>query len=377
MPTPAEQLVAQLLGGGQPTSPVGNAWPNPPMASSPWLTPSSASTVPTGLPTAAPIGAGWNPGSLLRGSPGAATGGLGAVEGAAAGAAGAAPSLSLLGRLKAVGPGPMEGALGSTAARGIAGIGGSIVGGLASQALGPTTAAGKFAQGAGAAGGLAYGLTGNPLVGLAGAGVGGLISMLGLSPFSSKSPSTPDLHNALVAAVNAAPLDAATRAQILSSYDVSLAAATTDAEKKAAATQAANLVTSIIQQQAAAKQQSANALAMQGVIADYMQPYAQGMTQSAQAQYGLVNQLADQLPDAYKPIARLQAAQGLTSANRTASAYMMQASLLPAMQGAQAQQSYASQVNQQAQAQAIAAQSGQGAGAVDFGAILAAQGVQP
>lgn len=183
-----------------------------------------------------------------------------------------------------------------------------------------------------------------------------------------------DQRASLVEAISQLPLDPAAQSDALAMYDFLIAADDSKEAKAAALQTVQSMVMGQMQQREQQSQSRANALALQSVIADHMQPYAQQLTDSAQAHAGLTEQLASQLPDAYQGIAKLQASQSLNAANRTAASYLMQASLLPTMQMVEQQQQLQAQMAQQAQAQSI---SGGAGNQLNFNDLLTQQALAP
>lgn len=115
-------------------------------------------------------------------------------------------------------------------------------------------------------------------------------------------------------------------------------------------------------------------LASQALAAQFFQPFTQQMMDSAQQRYAITEKIADELPPAYRSVARAQNAAALDNSTRVATAYAAQAQLLPSLSAIEYQKSLADQLSQQQAATVIANLYGGGnSGGSNLADILAAQ----
>lgn len=353
VPATVEQLANQLVGGKAssiPGTPPGLgaaplALPPGPLPSitdmpvNPTGAPGPSGPVPPTMPNLRQLTSGQSGGGLMSSAASAGEVGagaklassLGGAEGIAAGGIG-----GLLGKLKstALPAGKL--------ARGGIGLGLPIAGNLLGQAAGgQESVLGRLLSGAGTGAGLGS-LSGNLLGTAAGAAVGGVANVL--FGGGEEGQSADDRWQSILKQDLNLPNEDLAELSVM--YEI--LKETTGDDDAALAQVGQELLTRMMGRQQDREAQ-AKMLATQALTAQFFQPFTKQLLDSAQQRATIGERLADDLPENYRGIARMQNAASLDNATRTANAYAAQAQLLPAMASMQFQQGLISQAaNQQA-----------------------------
>lgn len=187
----------------------------------------------------------------------------------------------------------------------------------------------------------------------------------------------------LTAAIQAANIDPQIAAQIQSTYDTSMQLAgmfdpSTKEDDQRAAFEAAKsqIIASANSAQSAAQQQSAapDLLALQAMSQSIFAPITSGIEQSGADYANAMKGIRGSLPAEFQGMADAQVARHSAFSSQLANAYRAQAAMTPVMarmtQYQQDQQSFANQMWQQQQAQAMSGAGGAGEQAADVTAML-------
>lgn len=239
----------------------------------------------------------------------------------------------------------------------------------------------------GAGTGAGVGLLGGPFAPVTvptGAAIGGVVGGIAgvVSNFFGGGDDKPDpaeREETLATAIQEAGLDDFTTAQILDTYEASLAFAAAEEDddlreqkETLALQQAEAMVLQAIgqRQQLSAGMGGPDLMALQAQAQEVFAPLAQSIRDTGSAYATAMGGLRDQLPPEYQAIADSMVVREVTSSNRLADAYSAQAALTPVVQRlTQYQQDQAALANQMWQ-QALASQMAGGGGATDVSAML-------
>lgn len=226
---------------------------------------------------------------------------------------------------------------------------------------------------------LGIGAVPGALIGGAIGGVAGVVSNF-FGGGGDDGPDPAEREEMLASAITEAGLDDFTTAQILDTYEASLAFAAAEedddlrAQKEAAALQQAEgMVLQAIQSRqnltGPGGAGGMDLLALQAQAQQTFEPLAQSIQDTGSVYATAMGGLRDQLPPEYQAIADSMVAREVTSSTRLADAYRAQAAMTPIVQRLtqyqQDQAAFANQMFQQALAQQAA-----GGGATDVSALL-------
>lgn len=166
---------------------------------------------------------------------------------------------------------------------------------------------------------------------LAGGAIGGALGVIS-NTFMHGDDVKGDTSTAIQNALGQSNLPPEAQQEILGTYNVLMALAQGDEKEEAAARQQVGQL--IMQRMAAsedARTSTESMLATQALAGQFFQPFTQQMMQASNLRSGLTEQMAGDLPPAYRQLARLSAINSQDSTARLASAFSTQAQLIPAI----------------------------------------------
>jgi hypothetical protein len=198
---------------------------------------------------------------------------------------------------------------------------------------------------AGAIGGSAFGPVGT----LVGGGLGALVG--GLQGFTGNKDKGP---KAVVSEINKqretltklmSGLDPEYQNLVISQLDSIAPYVNSKSEVKAAAQQLATSVPQLLQQQTLEKKQAAESIAIQSMMAQFLQPYLDNARETAMQEYALTQAASGYLPPAYKAIYEKSAGGRLANTNKYLANLAYQMAQTPNREALELQQRIEAQYN--------------------------------